>query len=132
MAKEQAGPPKPPPGFTWLYNRLSIPYEAMFDLKQYIFEPHEERLVPDDVALFLHNGSVIKVDLTTSRGVRALVPSTQEDGKPHPDFRLPYGDPLGDEVIDRSMGDNPLGLPSQIAGTKTHAVKMPVGTKPPK
>ena len=128
MAKEVSEVPKAPPGFSWLYNRLPIVYEAMFDLKLYSFGPGEMRLVPSDTATFLNHNSVIKVDLTTSRGVRALVPQMEDDGKNHPEFGVPYNEALGDEVIDRSVDDNPMGRGT--GGLKTHAVKVPVGTKP--
>jgi len=110
---------RPPVGFQWLYNRLDRQFEMQFDLQPWVFEPHELRLAPQDVAKFLHYNSIIKIDLTTSRGVRALVPEGDVD------FMVPYNDGGSDELIDRSKNDNPLGRGT--GGIKTHAAKIPVG-----
>ena len=128
MAEKKPDVAKAPPGFAWLYNRLPTRYEGMFDLKLYSFEAGETRLVPSDVATFLNHNSVIKVDLTTSKGVRALVPQIGDDEREHPEFGVPYNESLGDEVIDRSLDDNPMQRGT--GGLKTRAVRVPVGTKP--
>ena len=116
--------PKAPPGFCWVYNRLPRSYEAMFDFRMFEFGPNESRLMPDDVALFLTSNSIISVDLSTSKGVRALVAQYRESGKENPEFGQPYTTPPGDEVIDRSSGDNPMGRGT--GGIKTHAAKIAV------
>lgn len=110
---------KAPVGFQWLYNRLGRDFEMQFDLQPWLFEPHEMRLAPNDVARFLHHNSVVKVDLTTSSGVRALVPEGDKA------FLVPYDEDGSDELIDRSKNDNPLGRGT--GGVKTRAVKVPVG-----
>lgn len=121
--------PKAPPGFAWVYNRLPKAYEAMFDFKLYQFAPNETRLMPDDVALFLTNNSVIKVDLTTSSGVRALVSQHDDGGRLNPLFGQPYSEEVGDEAIDRSKNDNPMGWGTR-EGVKTRAVRVPIGATP--
>ncbi len=123
MSFDPSNLPKAPPGFQWVYNRLPRTYEAMFDFKSYSFEPHETRLMQDDTALFLTANSIVKVDLSTSTGVRALVAQDSQV------FGQPYDEDPGDEAIDRSSGDNPMGWGTR-EGIKTHAARLPVGTKP--
>ena len=107
-----------PPGFRWVYNRLNEVYEDMFDHVPYTFKAHEQRLMQEDIATFLHAHSAISVDLKTNRGKAALV----VDGDKN--YLVPLEGGRPEELIDRKSGDNPLGRGT--GGLKTKAAKVPV------
>ena len=110
--------PEAPSGFTWAYNRLPEPYADQFDGRPYEFKSREYRLLPLDVANFLCNQSVISLNMAAGKGKRAITILGQ------PDFGVPSDQPKGDELIDRSTGDNPIGRGT--GGVKTRAAKVAV------
>ena len=113
-----------PPGFKWAYNRLSKPYEgpqAQFDGIEYPFKASEYRLLHEPIAEFLHSQAIVSYDMGSNKGRHALV----LEGKPG--FGEPMDAPQGDELIDRSSGDNPTG--KGTGGLKTHAARVATGSR---
>jgi hypothetical protein len=58
----------PPEGFRYIYNRMKTPYELMRDGIPVMFQPHETRLLPCDVAEFVYAHSIIPGTLHNERG----------------------------------------------------------------
>jgi hypothetical protein len=85
------------PGSEYIYNRLPKKFEKTFDGAPYVFEPHEIRLMPEAQATWFWAHTVISYEPVTGTEVRALV-TTQD-----PMFGVPYDEPIGPELIDRSM-----------------------------
>ena len=108
-----------PPGFAYLKNRGTLPYEEMFDGRVYAFAPGEVKLLSNETATFLRSFSLVQVDLERNTGERVLV--TQDD--PKWNETLDTSDYI--ELVDRSSGDNPVGRGT--GGIKTHAAVIPVG-----
>lgn len=107
-----------PPGFAYLKNRGTLPYEEQFDGRPYVFAPGEVKLLPEETATFLRSFSLVQVDLERNTGERVLV--TQDD--PKWDESLDTSEYV--ELVDRSFGDNPSGRGT--GGLKTHAAVIPV------
>jgi hypothetical protein len=107
-----------PPGFAYLKNRGTGPYEEMFDGRVYAFTPGEVKLLPEEAATFLKSFSLVQVDLERNTGERVLV--TQDD--PKWEESLDTSEYI--ELVDRSYGDNPAG--GGTGGIKTHAAVIPV------
>jgi hypothetical protein len=74
MADEQTVPEAPkalpelPEGYRYLYNRGSEPYEAQFDGKVYILDPHETKTLQCHIAEHLRAYSIIPGTLRQGRG----------------------------------------------------------------
>lgn len=107
-----------PPGFTYLKNRGSVPYEDLFDGRVYTFTPGEIKLLPEETAKFLHDFSLVQVDLERNTGDRVLVMTDD------PNWETPLNTEEYVELVDRSFGDNPTG--AGTGGIKTHAAVIPV------
>lgn len=121
-------PRKAPPRFQYLWNRLDQPYEGVHSGVTYQFKPHEAVLLPDEAAELLWVHSMLKWDLDTNRGVRALAKPEDAD----------YGVPLvvenRVELVDRSTNANPIGWASpaptrvvalSVAGAKEAMMERP-------
>jgi len=78
-------------------------------------------LLSEPIADFLYNQAIVSYDMGANKGARALV----VEGKPG--FGEPMATPKGDELIDRSSGDNPTG--KGTGGIRTHAAKVAVGSR---
>jgi hypothetical protein len=107
-----------PPGFAYLKNRGTLPYEELFDGQVYAFAPGEVKLLPEETATFLHSFSLVQVDLERNTGDRVLV--KQDD--PKWNESLDTSEYI--ELVDRSFGDNPTGRGT--GGMKTRATVIPV------
>jgi hypothetical protein len=94
----------------------------MFDGVTYAFEPGEVRLLPDTdtnpVAKFLSECSAVQVEFESNVGERVFV--RQGD----PKWNLPINTGEFVELVDRSFGDNPIGVGT--GGIQTHAAVIPV------
>ena len=107
-----------PPGFRWVKNRLSRSYDGLFDGHTFVFQPQESRLLTSDIAEFLHSQSLIRLNVSTYEGTRALA----LDGSREFEEPITTDEPL--ELLDRSDDDNPIGRGT--GGIKTHVARVRV------
>lgn len=94
----------PPAGFRWVYNRLTVPYESMFDGMVYAFEPNEYRLLKDDTAYFLWANAIIQYSPVTGVGLRALAMDAnhQMEKAESEGYGVPLEPPQNPELVDRT------------------------------
>ena len=60
MAEPKTQPLAPAPeGYRYIYNRLSTQYEQFFDGRPHVFQPHEVKMLPAEVAEHLRAYSII-------------------------------------------------------------------------
>lgn len=110
-----------PRGSQFIYNRLNTVFEKMFDGMPYTFDPHEERLMSVDIAAFMSRTSAISYEPVSGQTVFALV--TPDD----PFYGVPYEQPFGKELIDRSVTDNPMGRGTGGIPTQAKIVEVKGG-----
>lgn len=124
----------PPAGFRWAYNRLTIPYESMFDGMVYAFEPNEYRLLHADTAYFLWANAVIQYSPVTGLGLRAIAldPSIQMEAMESEGYGVPMDPPKNPELIDR-RGIEHVRVPGGFITTPgLVSVTNPTGTTLPR
>ncbi len=104
-----------PPGFIWVYNRISSPFSWQKDSVTYIIAAHSFGIFPDETAQHGRKRSILLLDPVLQKAVYALA----LEGDPM------YARPLKMrkrlELLDRTTSDN-LTPYSAVQGGKTHAV----------
>ena len=104
-----------PPGFIWVYNRISSPFSWQKDSVTYIIAAHSFGIFPDDTAQHGRKRSILLLDPILQKAVYAL--ALEGDAM--------YAKPLKMrkrlELLDRTTQDN-LTPYSAVQGGKTHAV----------
>jgi len=113
---------KLPPGWIWMWNRLSQYWEYPFDNIPQKFDPFEFKPVTEEIAGMLWAHCII--DYSNEGGAIRCLAVEGDEG-----WCVPLEDPENVELVNRAEDDNPIGWGTGGEDTRAVAVKVP-GSQP--